>query len=188
MDLSKIRKVSNITNTAASQQYDLAYSAKTEKFRLSNQAWDTLRMDVHGFDYYEDGDRVLLARVPEEDAAMWERRKSQATGEGLDKGRERVNRPMADFLTTKYPNVENFTLKPAGKDGDILVFEVLPWDNKIGSGLRLTNVETKQTAPQQTQETGPSNASSTPVSEDIDDIDAFFEEEVAETISDPFND
>lgn len=155
MDISNFRDVESIHRTPGQRQnYDLAYSGKTEKFRAPSHVWSELRMERNGFRMLRGEDdngneQIILALVPEDNAVMWSRRYSQEDDKPLNKTKESTNRPMQETLAETFPdNVQedgsaNYRLTPVGEeevpDGEggtveAQLFHVEPYDER-GSGI-----------------------------------------------------
>lgn len=199
MDLTKLHRAPSVFgNREVARQkmkFDMAYSPATEKFRLATPLLNALQMEQHGFDYFEVNGKPLLALVTDEKAHMWERRHKQESGEALGKGRDRVNRPLAEFLSTNFPDVENFALVQVEKDDatGLPIFEIKPWNGTSGvltvaqQASAPAEVETETVTPVATP-VPPVAAAPVAAAPAVEEIEDKFVEDTEEVVADPFED
>jgi len=73
-ELNEVTVINSRTN------YDLRYSAKTEKFNLSQVAYDRLNINDNGFRLFTQNDQPVLQVVPNDDATLHSGREGSTKG------------------------------------------------------------------------------------------------------------
>lgn len=190
-DPNRATEVKTIYTRKGGQNYDMAYSTKTERFRLSKNASDRLGINKNGFQMIVQDGRPLLVLVPESQAIMFGRRKSKA-GEPKGKGDEAANAKLRTYLEESLgAEVMNYSLRKVGAYQGNPVLLIEPYDEAAGSKLEFlgssvasgaSNGAAKQSQPQaataaKTEAAPVETAPEAPASSDPND--ALFEEPVA---------
>lgn len=73
-ELNEVTVINSRTN------YDLRYSAKSEKFNLSKVAYDRLNINENGFRLFTQNDQPVLQVVPNDDATLHSGREGSTKG------------------------------------------------------------------------------------------------------------
>lgn len=73
-ELNEVTVINSRTN------YDLRWSAKTEKFNLSQVAYDRLNINENGFKLFTQNDQPVLQVVPNEEATLHSGREGSIKG------------------------------------------------------------------------------------------------------------
>ena len=73
-ELNEVTVINSRTN------YDLRYSAKTEKFNLSQVAYDRLNINENGFKLFTQNDQPVMQVVPNEEATIHSGREGSTKG------------------------------------------------------------------------------------------------------------
>lgn len=69
-----------VKNVNSRVQYDLRYSAKTNRFNLSQSAYDKYNLADNGFNLFRDGEYVIFQVVPNEEATLHSGRSDKTKG------------------------------------------------------------------------------------------------------------
>lgn len=121
---NELKRVANANTRISSEKkvsYDLAYSPKTKKFRVSPEMFDVMGLDENGLTLYEQRsiNKLLLAVEPNEKAVMHRGR------QGYDKGREFTSSRLRLLLDQYgFEKANEFNLTKVGEADGIPYYEI----------------------------------------------------------------
>lgn len=126
-ELSRVDHANSRVSPDNKVNYDLAYSLKTKKFRVSPTMFDTMDLEKNGLTLYEQktDKRLILAAEPNAQAVMHRGR------EGFKKGREFTSSRMR-FMLNQYgfTDINDFQLKKLGEQDGKIFFEITSTEPK----------------------------------------------------------
>ena len=120
-ELNRVGSANSRVSAENKVNYDLAYSNKTKKFRVSPFFFDSTDLENNGLTLYEQRTekRLILAVEPNEKAVMHRGR------ENYKKGREFTASRMR-FIMNQYgfTDINEFQLKKLGAQDGVMYFEI----------------------------------------------------------------
>lgn len=167
---NELTRVDTANTRSGGVDYDLAYSVKTKKFRVSPEMFDEMNMEEHGLTLLEDSknDQLVLAVQPNEMAVMHRGRA------GSNKGREFTASRLRTYLDRYgFEGINEFDLELLDTVDGIKYYRIESENRGESKDVENTPVDVPEYASAEEEEAVPENppvADSAPAHDPVDPV------------------